>query len=310
MLILQKKRVRELSSNLPTVLKDKSLLLAIVLEGKEKQVERIGFSELTAGAKVLPKAIGPVTRFNAYGKDKVRKDLPKETVYHSALWTREEWAGRGETRTVTDIVYRRYERYPREHIDGTGYELTIAEKAGELYVVLDQPIAYTEANKADLLVAINLFLEIFGQVAIFDESLEPVKIPNNLKRLNWRILPPGKRLTKSELEEALKETLSRSKGVRAAEVARQELLSSFNPDVIAVGQGGFAGYVAYVFPKKGITLLESVRYGNATYVLDSVGWEDLSKLTKGELLSKKLAKGREIHTKEWLKRVTGLLDKS
>lgn len=308
MLILQKKRVRTVSANLPPTLKGKKLLIAVPAIDKENQLHRIGFGKSPAnGDKILPKAIGPVSRFNAYGKTIVRKDLPKETVYHSALWTHKEWAGRNETRTVTDIVYRPYQRYPRDQASGPGYELVAVQKGDALFITLDQPVDYTEDNNASLLVAINLFLEIFGEAVIFNEELEPIQLPTDLRKLNWRILPPGKRLTRQELEEALKDALSRSKNVRGAEVARQELLSSFGPKVIAVGQGGFAGYVAYVFPSKNITLLESLRYGNATYVLSATEWESLSRLTKGELLSQNLAQGREIHSKSWLGRIIKMM---
>ena len=308
MLIIQKKRVRELDSNLPTILKEKPLALAVPVGAHEKKLTRLGFNNpIVVGDTILPRAVGPVTRFNAYGRDTIRRDLPKEEVYRSALWTRKQWAGRGQTETVTDIVYRKYMRYPREHINGFNIELTITEKDGEQYVTLPKTIAYTPANKELLTVAINIFLEVFGEVAIFDETMEPITIPNNLQHLRWRILPPGEKITKQKLEEALKDVLSRSKGTRAAEVARQEFLSTQGPDVIAVGQGGFSGYVAYVFKKKGLTLLESIRYGNATYLLDITDWEELSKLTKAQLLANNLAKGREVHTKNWLERILKLI---
>lgn len=308
MLSIQKKRVRELDSNLPAILKDKSLMLAVPVSSHEKRLTKLGFNEpFAAGDTILPRAVGPVTRFNAYGRDKIRRDLPKEEVYRSALWTREQWAGRGQTRTVTDIVYRKYMRYPREHIDGFNLELTITEKDGELYIALPEAIKYSPANKEKLTSAINIFLEAFGEVVVFDEAMEPIAIPENLRHLRWRILPPGERISKEKLEEALKDTLSRSKGTRAAEVARQEFLSTQKPDLIAVGQGGFSGYVAYVFEKQGLTLLESIRYGNATYLLDITGWEELSKLTKAQLLANNLAKGREVHTKNWLERIQKLL---
>ena len=308
MLILQKKRVRELKSNLPAILADKSLILAVPTSKNGAALKKLGFSEpITVGETILPNAVGPVTRFNAYGRDLIRRDLAKETVTRSALWTREQWKGRGETETVTDIVYRTYKRFPRQHIEGTQIELVIIEKDGEKFVTMLQPVRYNDENAELLRTGINIFLEVFGQVMIFDEAMEPIEIPASLKSLNWRILPPGKKITKEQLEEALKTATSRSKNVRAAEIARQDMLSGFQPAVIAVGQGGFTGYVAYVFEDSKLTLLESLRYGNATYILDLSKWEELSKLTKQQLVSNNLAKGREVHTEHWVDRIKKIL---
>ena len=86
MLIIKKSRVRTLDSNLPTILKDKSLMLAVAVAGQEKKVEKLGFTTpFTEGDSVLPRAVGPITRFNAYGRSVVLRNRPKEEVYHSAL---------------------------------------------------------------------------------------------------------------------------------------------------------------------------------------------------------------------------------
>jgi hypothetical protein len=127
---------------------------------------------------------------------------------------------------------------------------------------------------------------------------------SKIRRLNWVVLPKGEKIS----EDDLKEILSRSKRIRPVEMLRQERISGFKPDVIAIGQAGFTGYIIYVFSKKKIAVLESVKYGNASYVIGDDNWQTLSKMTKKELLSKSLVHAREIHTTKWFVKIKKLLE--
>ena len=64
---------------------------------------------------------------------------------------------------------------------------------------------------------------------------------------------------------------------------RLERLNSFNPNEIFVGQGGFRSYIAYVFVKKNLAVLESVMLDNATYVFGQ-NWQQVSRLTKAQVI--------------------------
>ena len=304
MISISKKRIRSLKSNLPSNLMDKRLMLAVSLDQNKKQAGRAGFSNKPIiGDTILPKAVGHVTAFNAYGKDKILRSQPKEKVYRTQEWPHTEWRGRGETEEVTSLVDIPYYRYPRQHIDGYEYELTVSEKAGTKLIVLASDITYTDDNHDRLVSAINIFLEIFGYVEVYDENLDIILSPTEVRRLNWVILPKGEKISEGQL----KDVLSKSKRIRPVEILRQERISAFKPDIRAIGKGGFTGYVIYVFGTKGIAVLESVRYGNASYILSSDNWEELSKMTKQQLLAKSLVRQREIHTKSWFDRIKKIL---
>ena len=304
MLVITKRRIRSLASNLPGNLKAKNLLLAVDLSSNGKMAQKVGFGEAPAiGDTILPKIIGPATKRNAYGRDVIRRDKEKETLYRSQLWSHEEWAGRGTTRTVTSIVAVPYKRYPRDHFDGPELELMIREVGDTKIVTLAVPIKYDDINEADLALAINVFLEVFGYVDVYDDELNPMEMPLTVRHLNWHVLPRGEKLT----EEQLKDVLSKSKRVRPVEMLRQEKISGYGPAEIAIGTAGFTGYVIYVFPEKGVAVLESIRYGNASYILEDSNWESLSKMTKQQLLSAKLVKSREIHHGSWGSRIDALL---
>ena len=56
-------------------------------------------------------------------------------------------------------------------------------------------------------------------------------------------------------------------------------------------------------------LLESVYFGNATYILGEQ-WEEISKLTKAEVLNENLYKSRIIHQADWHKQIHKLLSEN
>lgn len=88
---------------------------------------------------------------------------------------------------------------------------------------------------------------------------------------------------------------------------RQESLSRYEPDEIYVGNGGFRSYVAYIFKAKKLVVLESIQTDNATYIFGE-NWEQVSKLTKAEILKKSLQKDRLIHSKGWEIRLQTIID--
>lgn len=304
MLSIQKKSIRSLSNNLPAALAGKKITLAVDFTSNRAKAERVGFSANSAvGDTLVAKPIGTATRFNAHGKEKILRDQPKEKLYRTQEWTHQEWRGKGETEIVTTLVDVPYYRYPRELIEGHGHEFTIKESNGNKLVTLNGTLAYDAASSDSLVSAINVFLEVFGYVDIYDESMESIPSPAEIRRLNWVVLPKGQKISES----ALKDILSKAKRIRPVEILRQERISSFEPDIRAIGMGGFTGYVIYVFSKKKIAVLESIRYGNASYVIANDNWEQLSRMTKQQLLAKSLVKQREIHTKGWFAKIKELL---
>jgi hypothetical protein len=60
------------------------------------------------------------------------------------------------------------------------------------------------------------------------------------------------------------------------------------------------------FSEEQLYVLESVYTGNATYVFDK-NWEELSKLTKAEILNGSLQEDRLIHRESWNDQVNALL---
>ncbi len=296
-MIVGKKRIRSLKSNIKFIDPGEKIIVGIEdLEKRKNILNETGFTEnLEIGESVLPKPLGPISKFNANGKDIVHRDQPMETAYTVIEWSWTELHGRNRVEQ-TDFRERSYKRYPRTPVSPPSVELTISTTTDGNKILISPIMEYDESNKY-ILHVINLFLELFGECQFFTEDLNKIiKVP--IKRLNWRILPEGhipwSRLYK-ELSPIIKEI---PEGNQPFVNHRLQTLHNLNPDFSAVGEAGFNGYIVFGFKNKDIYIFESLFYGNATYVFDK-DWKELSRKTKAEILDKNLQKERIIHKRGW-----------
>lgn len=296
-MVIKKRRIRSLKPFRGVLAKYKNIIIGIPLDSEiDKQLVKIGFtSKSEAGETVLPSAqFGPVSNFNAEGKDLIHRDQPMEKVYRVGEWKWKEWCGRYDTIERTKFVDIPYKRYPRTFIAPPSVELAISEGQNGAKLVVSSIIDVGDIDK--VVHVINLFLEIFGECQILDPKMGEVFSPT--RRLNWTILPQGQMpwsSLKKELEKLIEET---PKGNRSYLEHRLELISRHKPDFTAVGNAGFHGYIIMGFTGKNLFVLESPFYGNATYILEN-NWEELSKKTKAEIINENLCKHRLIHKDGW-----------
>ncbi len=302
--MIRKTRIRSLNPYIKLI-PDKPNVYVGVISPPALTLKRIGFSDSPeAGETILPRPVGKASRYNAYGKRIVHKDQPLETAYTTVEWHWTEWHGRDKVEQ-SDFRDRPYKRYPRTSVPPPSLQLTIFTNTAGEKVALTPLINNWKASQGDLIHAVNLMLDIFGEATFFDDKLEQV-IKAPIKSLNWKILPKGARPF-AELEGHLKQALNRVKqGNRSFVDHRLDRLNSYKPEFTAIGQGGFTGYVVFGYPKKNIYVLESILYGNATYVLGN-DWEKISKLTKAEILNDQLHKERIIHVRNWFEKIRKLL---
>lgn len=303
--MIRKKRIRSVNPYVRLIPNSKNVYVGVV-NPPEARLKRIGFSDsLKDGETVLPRPIGRASMYNAEGKNIVHKNQPMETAYRTVEWSWTEWHGRYNKVEKTDFRDVPYQRYPRTHVPAPSLELTILTDTNGQKVVSTPLISNWRQNEDKLVHAVNLMLDIFGECTFFDEKREQI-IKAPIRQLNWKVLPQGKHPF-TEIREHLKDVLSRVKeGNRSFVDHRLERVNSFEPEFTAVGQGGFSGYVIFGFPKKNIYVLESILYGNATYVLGD-DWEKISKLTKAEILSDNLHKERIVHLRRWFEKIRKLL---
>lgn len=270
------------------------------------RLERVGCPlPPLSGNTFLPSIVGHVSRHNAEGQWRVLRDQPKEPRYiRTVRWKWTQWVGRGETEQHEDDcdIYR--DCYPREFIEPQAAELTILESAAN-FVLASELLTNTPSGHERIKHVINLMLELFGLCEIVSADLTHYK-PAVERRVNWQMLPPGEypwEILHGHLTKALK---GKSESTTAVIFDRQANIRAHKPDEIWTGLGGFSDYVAYIFKKRKIVVLESVRRDNAIYVFGE-DWQTIAQLTKAQVLSSKLHKERIVHTKGWKVRLAKFL---
>lgn len=159
---IKRKRIRKIEPYARMIPPGNDVLLG-VLNPSGEDLLRIGFLPTAEnGTTLLPAPVGPVSKFNAEGKDLVHKDQPMETAYRTIEWHWTEWHGRDRVEQ-SDFRDRPYQRYPRTFISPPAVELTLTTDADENRVVRTPVIHDWKRNKTDLLHAVNLLLELFGE---------------------------------------------------------------------------------------------------------------------------------------------------
>lgn len=263
----------------------------------ENILKSIGFPEVDyKGIKLIPKAIGPISKFNAEGRDELLKYLPMETFYHDACI--KDWHGDYH---YVDMPGKRYQR---KHIEGPCQEISLIEIGGKNYAISDL-LPNTPEGKELIKHVVNLFLEIFGRCEILDKNKCPEVSTVPLKRANWQILPEGE-IVWEHVNQIAGNIQDESELVGQLQKHRFTTIIRYKPDAVYYGNGGFHGYLVFVFKKKGLVLMENMIYGNATYVFRD-NWEGLSKLSKAEIIQNNLQEKRLVHRVNWPYKILEIL---
>lgn len=306
-MIITGRRIKNLKRRLGAVGDGAEIIIGLSdLNRFVDQLDQFGMSEDPAdGDTVLPPTIfGPVSLYNAEGRYIIHRDQPKETAYRQTEWHWEEWHGRYDRVEQSKIVDVPYERYPRTFDPPPSVEVTMASDRAGNRVVITPVIAFIEPSYARILHTVNLFLEIFGECNIMDENLQSIH-QAKIRRVNWEILPKG-RMPWDQLNAALRAVIERKPGGNQPVIRyRLEAVNRHGPDFVAVGKGGFEGYIIFAFPGRHLFILECVHFGNATYVFGD-DWETLSQMTKAEILNNDLQRDRVIHRENWEERLNEL----
>lgn len=302
MILIGNTRLRSIERHLYYVESGAPVVVGLTdLDEYSEQLIRAGFgADPSPGDRLLPASKGPVSHFNAEGRWEKRRDQPMETAYSEFNWEWKLWDGTW----MSETRYREYERYPRTKIPPPAVELEVKKSPQGDRVLVTDALDYTAGNKKALLHRINLLRELFGAAAILTENLDQyMKV--EVKRLNWEILPAGE-LPWPKLKNHVRPLIDEM-GERKAPVAERRLkilTEDFKPDLAAVGQAGFRGYLVFGFGDTYV--LESLYYGNATYVFGK-DWEELSRLTKAEIIHGNLQRARIIHREAWEQEIRELL---
>lgn len=274
-----------------------------ITSANTETLQKIGFPpELTVGLSICPSTkFGPVSRFNAKGKEVPQRDMPKESYFQEVYREWKDWHG------TTHFGYYDVERkrFPRRLISPPSEFLNILEHDNEKFIVAGESFTQGITEESSTIHKVNLFLELFGEADILDENMCPFVIPK-LVRVNWEILPAGEWPWTQSKNDFKSEIQGLPKSSKKVMENRLQVLSQFNPSFVAQGVNGYNGYLVFAFPHKNLYMLESPFYGNATYVFEG-DWESLSQFTKAQILASNKHKQRIVHSSSWVDEIKKIL---
>ena len=278
---IQKSRV--IKFYLPTGYDVKKINIGIPVTNNQNH--KVGLKNI--GDTVLPSAdFGPNCKKNANGYTYSDRTQQKENRYIATYWIQP--FGNDNASPVPVDMYRLC--YPRVEVPPTEIELSLLEdNSGNRYIVANLT---PEIRANHLKETVNLFLEIYGYCYIYSDALE-INTDTVRQRCNWEILPPGEKPSIHLTRQLQKQ----GKQINTFDVDRLEELDKYTVEKVVEGINGFDGYFAYIFTKH--CVLESAKYGNATYIIPKENWEQLSQKTKKELIDTQVVIEKIIHKESW-----------
>lgn len=283
---IEKKRINSL--NAIASFDYNKIQLGIPVETDEASV--VGLS--IVGDTVLPSAkFGVNCNRNAYGDSYIDKSKEKEYRYVSTNWIR-PYGNDNADKIAVDVCRN---CFPKIEVEAYGIELQLYEDGNnKQFVIINMTNTIREKYIKE---AINLMLEIYGKCYVFDDEIQ-IETMNERRRCNWEILPPGE-MPSRHIERQLR---NQNKKTDSFDVSRLEYIEKYGASIIVEGINGFSGYFAFLFDS--YCVLETVIYGNATYIIPQENWEETSQKTKQELVDEKIVINKIIHNMNWKNNMT------
>ena len=230
---------------------------------------------------IIPKSeAGKYSSINIYGKEVVRKDLPKiNKTFSWEVPNYGDWYNGSHTITNEREVYQRDFIAPKElDIQISLIEHNKKENTFVLKFQVNEVISTENEHEFDLLYDINLLQENIGAFEIYPPDTTDEEFLKTIY-VDWEILPIG---TKDILDRLMADVNPDNIKIRKKYKARYNLLEKLKPIAFVKGTNSFRRYFGAQFSDN-LVVFENLEYGNAIYVMNEK-WEKLSKLSRIDLL--------------------------
>ncbi len=299
-MLLESKRKRSLSF-LEKVEELEKKKIGVILENEQVPIEL----KEKGTCKFRPSINwGKNSKKNTLGEFKANKQLPKINKYINTIeWHWKQYNGR-ELEDMYDFrdIYRNV--YQKEFIKPLEIDFIFVSEKNLIYADLE--LNELEKAKKKILLATNILLEKFGFCQILDEDFKEY-IPNKgFKICNWAVLPEGEEIWDITGIRKYKAPTGREDRKRASfDSYRLNIIINKNPKEKYVGINGFQDYLVFLF--EDVCILETGKYGNATYIINTKEWKHASSLTKKELLNSDYIINRIIHNEEWKRKIDTII---
>ncbi|MCT6891698.1 MAG: hypothetical protein M3Z87_18920 [Lactobacillus sp.] len=296
---ISKKRINNVSNYLSDLKENQDFYIGIYSNSKIKEKLKKDFECLDSKAHIyMPIPIlGINSERNIMGELIPDKTKPKIIDYKARTYRLKDWQGNWHEGIAED----EYRRYPRNYIEPKNFSFKLITKEETDLLIINKNFRNNEKEYNDIKFCINLFLELFSEVETFKLENNMIKLNPIISTVNWTIIPKGEKVFEAHKDKKYYHKISPSSMKLMEE--RFDFIEQFNPDREFQGKAGYTGYIVFCFDQKNIYLLDSILYGNATYVF-SDNWENVSKLTKKEIISNHFQKSRIVHNKNWKQYIT------
>lgn len=245
---------------------------------------------------------GRFSRWNVYGREVKRKDLPKEpfNIYVDVP----NW---GDYSKGTHTIVWERERYPIDYYPprfiALRFELLNPNTDDETFwfrVTATEVLSKSSAEFEErLFFCFNLLQENVGGFDVAPSGLSKEQYVR-MYWVDWEILPVGNRdLIVNRLSAGQREPVT----TRHVIAERYDFFMSLGAKEIVFGTSGFARYFGARI-EDDLVVFENLRYGNAIYIMYE-DWRILSKRSRTELLTGRLGSDfdRVTHSGAWQNKV-------
>ena len=178
-MIIRKSRINSVEKYFANIAEDEAVYVCVTAH--ENNLDLLMMKGCSDGTCVVPQPVGPVTRFNLYGKELVHKEMEMEPREIERDYHIVDWHGTDHYGTC----FQSRMCYPKEYIFPPVARIILDN--GKLRSDL-----MTKADSELLKHTINMFLEVFGYCEIVDKEENPIGQKTKIKEVSWRILPPVK----------------------------------------------------------------------------------------------------------------------
>ncbi|MHA7278879.1 hypothetical protein ACX80H_03910 [Arthrobacter sp. MDT2-2] len=266
-------------------------------------------SAMNIDAVIVPDVdAGRWSAWNVEGREVLRPDLPK--VSRSSV----SWVYPYGNKSASQVpAYRTRLVTPRETLHGHGYSIAVMGSAAQDEARLAFRVQRvfgpgTSKDDPDLLMSLSLLRENVGSADVIPADMD-IKDWIHHQEISWTLLPPGQRGNPIFSEIVKRLDLDPNSARTQTAKQRNEAIWSLSPQAVAVGNGNFSRYVAYIF-RDDLVVLENLTYGNALYVMYE-NWQALSQRSRLDLLADPAADyTRIVHAGRWISQLRKVVQAS
>ena len=294
-MIITKKRINSISKYIRDFSSGDKVVLSIPNVLIHTKLVKFGIASIY-DQYTVPNMISKLTVVNCDGKWNVLKHLDKEMRLIEKEYSIKDWTGNWHYGVC------QFEKmcYRREFIEPLNIHF-IRTSTGIHSIPLEIGTDDDEIKET-----INLLLDMNDSCVIQLEGKEHIFNDILVEKVNWAFLPKGVEFRDAIHEKIIEKNTGRKPDYLTTIMNRSDKVLDYKPDKIWIGLNTFHEYIAYGFESLGLVVLESNKLSNATYVFD-LNWKDLSKITKGQLISGNLFEHRLIHDQNWEAKIHSIL---